>query len=331
VARDITATRELDILLNRAINLILDRFNFYFVCIFLIDESGEYVVMQAGTGEAGQVLLENDYKLKVGESAIIGYVSSTGLPRISLHVDEDAVYLKNPLLPDTQSEVGLPLKVGDRIIGVLDVQSEKDDAFEEGDVTVLQTMADQLAVAIDSARVYQDAQTSLKELQSLYTHYSEEAWQRIGKTRGIAGFQFDSTGITPIDMTKESSLDVPSGSATAAIPLQVRGQVIGALDVWSQKGEWTPDEIAFLQSIGDRISQAMESARLFEEAQARALREQTLNQLVARFARSLDFDTLLNTAVQELGQLPDVTEVSIHIGPSETIAESGNGNGNKSN
>ncbi|HIE37864.1 MAG TPA: GAF domain-containing protein, partial [Anaerolineae bacterium] len=139
----------MDDLLDRAVNLIRERFGFYHAGIFLLDERGEYAVLRAATSEAGRRMLERGHKLKVGEVGIVGYVTSTGQPRIVLDVDTDAIHFKNPLLPETRSELALPLRVGDRIIGALDVQSVQEAAFDEEDVAILQTMADQLAVAIE--------------------------------------------------------------------------------------------------------------------------------------------------------------------------------------
>ena len=149
VAREATTAEEMDDLLDRAVNLIRERFGFYHAGIFLLDERGEYAVLRAATSEAGRRMLERGHKLKVGEVGIVGYVTSTGQPRIVLDVDTDAIHFKNPLLPETRSELALPLRVGDRIIGALDVQSVQEAAFDEEDVAILQTMADQLAVAIE--------------------------------------------------------------------------------------------------------------------------------------------------------------------------------------
>jgi nitrate/nitrite-specific signal transduction histidine kinase len=125
IARDATAVRDLSQLLDSAINLIRSRFGFYHSGIFLLDETEEYAVLKAATGEAGREMLARNHRLKVGEVGIVGFAAGSGLPRIALDVGEDAVHFKNPLLPATRSEMALPLIVGERVIGVLDVQSER--------------------------------------------------------------------------------------------------------------------------------------------------------------------------------------------------------------
>ncbi len=163
VARDATVASDLDDLLNRAVNLIRHRFAFYHVGIFLVDEQGEYAVLRAATGEAGRQMLARGHKLKVGETGIVGHSTGTGQPRIALDVGVDAFHFHNPSLPETRSEMALPLKVGERIIGALDVQSHEESAFDKDDVAVLQTLADQLAVAIEKVRLFAQAQAALEE------------------------------------------------------------------------------------------------------------------------------------------------------------------------
>jgi len=163
VARDATTARDAGELLNRAVNLIRERFGFYHAGIFLVDERGEYAVLKAATGEAGRQMLARGHKLKMGEVGIVGYAAGTGQPRIAPAVDADAVHFKNLLLPETRSEIALPLKVGEWVIGVLDVQSVQEAAFDEDDVAVLQIMADQLAVAIEKARLFERTQAALEE------------------------------------------------------------------------------------------------------------------------------------------------------------------------
>ncbi|MFL7790657.1 MAG: PAS domain S-box protein, partial [Anaerolineae bacterium] len=143
VARDATTAHDLNDLLNSAVDMIRERFGFYHAGIFLLDRSGEYAVLRAATGEAGRQMLEDKHKLKVGEVGIVGYVAGSGQPRISLDVGIDAVHFVNPFLPETRSEMALPLKVGGRTIGALDVQSVHEAAFDEDNVATLQIMADQ--------------------------------------------------------------------------------------------------------------------------------------------------------------------------------------------
>lgn len=167
VARDAASLQEVEPLLDRAVNLVRERFGFYHAGIFMIDEQGEYAVLKSATGEAGREMIARGHKLKVGEVGIVGYVTGTGHPRIALDVGTDAVYFQNPLLPETRSEMALPLKTGNIVIGALDVQSKQAAAFDDEDISILQTMADQLAVAIANARLFEATRSQLEELRVL--------------------------------------------------------------------------------------------------------------------------------------------------------------------
>jgi len=316
VARVAASTLEMGHLLQRVVDLISERFGFYHAGLFLLDEAGEYAVLRAASSEGGQRMLARGHKLRVGEVGIVGYVAGTGKPRIALDVGEDAVWFDNPDLPHTRSEMALPLKVRGQVIGVLDVQSTQEAAFTQEDITVLQVLADQVAIAIDNARLFQEAQESLQELESLYGRYSREAWERLGQTYPIVGYRYDRSGLSPLfgDGAGEGEA---GEEAPIRIPLEVRGQVIGTLEVWPEQESLISDQISLLKAVGLRVSQALESARLFQETQQRAWREQVLNQLTARFARSIDLDTVLQTAVRELAQLPSVAEASVHVSPPE--------------
>lgn len=168
IARDAATARELDNLLNQAVSLIKERFGFYHAAVFLIDERGEYAVMTAAAGKMGHELLQKNHKLKIGEVGIVGHVAITGEPLISLDVRENTLHLKQPLLPDTRSEMAIPLKFMNQVIGVLDVQSKQVSDFDGNDLIVLQTMADQLAIAIDNLRLMEETQRRSQELTSLY-------------------------------------------------------------------------------------------------------------------------------------------------------------------
>jgi GAF domain-containing protein/HAMP domain-containing protein len=151
VARESAAIRDVATLLDETVRLISDRFGFYHAGIFLIDTAGENAVLRAASSEGGKRMLARGHSLGVGKVGIVGYVTGTGTPRIALDVGTDAVHFANPDLPETRSEMALPLRIGDRIIGALDVQSTEANVFDEHDILALQTMADQVAVAIENA------------------------------------------------------------------------------------------------------------------------------------------------------------------------------------
>jgi len=199
IAREVTRMLELDLLLNTSINLIRQHFGFYHVGIFLLDERGEYAVLQAATGEAGRLMLQRGHRLRVGQVGIVGSATGMGQPRVALNVDEDLAHFKNPLLPETRSEIALPMRVGERIIGALDVQSQQPAAFDQDDITILQTIADQLAIAIENAHLIQELNETVNELEQAYGKFTQASWYTFTQSRkATPGYVYQSNQLQPL-------------------------------------------------------------------------------------------------------------------------------------
>ncbi len=165
VGRDVTSILDLDKLLNNAVDIICNAYDFYYSGVFLVDDaSGEWAVLRAGRGEAGAAMLAEGHRLKVGGHSMIGAAVARRQARIALDVGEEPVHFKNPHLPDTRSEMALPLIVREDVIGAVTVQSVKEAAFSDYDITSLQAMADQLAIAINNARLLKELEVAHAEL-----------------------------------------------------------------------------------------------------------------------------------------------------------------------
>jgi signal transduction histidine kinase len=165
VSRSIASILDLNLLFNRTVDIICDEFGFYYAGVFLIDESGEWAVLKAGRGEAGRAMLAERHKLKIGGNSMIGAAIQNRSGRIALDVGKEAVFFRNPFLPKTRSEMALPLIAGDAVIGALTVQSEIEAAFSNDDIAALQTMADQLGVAIANANLHRQNQDLLRQAE----------------------------------------------------------------------------------------------------------------------------------------------------------------------
>ncbi len=323
IARDIAAMRDLENLLYRSVSLIRDRFNFYHAGIFLIDQREEFAILRAATGEAGREMLAHSYKVRIGQTGLVGYVARSGESRIASDVELEEVYFKSPLLRETQSEAALPLKVAGQVIGVLDVQSQEAAAFDEDSLTTLQIMADQLAIAIQNARLLQESQENLKELESTYGRINRQAWERFSQGSQVVGYEFDGVSASPIMREQElpeKSSQVAAGSPFS-IPLRVRGEVIGTLDVWSQETDLSDADVYLLATISNRISQILESTRLLQEAQRLAWREQQVNTIATQVRNSINLETILQNTVRELGKSLGATRAFIQIGGNLPLAE----------
>ncbi|MEW5956528.1 MAG: GAF domain-containing protein [Chloroflexota bacterium] len=206
VSQAATSYLDLDTLLSQAVNLVRDRFGFYHVSIFLVDDYQKYAVVEASTGEIGQKMLAMRHKLAVGGKSIVGTATGTGKPRIALDVGQDAVHFNNPLLPNTRSEMALPLLARGRVIGALDVQSTKRGAFTEGDITILQSMANQLANAIEAAQSYQQAKKALADVSKIQEHYLRAEWSTfLREQKAITGYRLTEQGFVTIQEAGEES------------------------------------------------------------------------------------------------------------------------------
>jgi GAF domain-containing protein len=313
--------RNLDRLLPQVVQLISDRFGFYHAGVFLLDEVGEYASLRAANSEGGQQMLANQYKLKVGEQGIVGYVTSTGEPRIALDVGQDAVHFRNPYLPHTRSEMALPLVSGDRLVGALDVQSTEEAAFTREDVAVLQVLADQVAMAIENARIFEELQASLREVNTLYQRYVQGAWSREELSSRYTGYEYDRSRVSPYQhslpsefirrlqagrvVTLEPTEDGEgSQRSTLIVPIMLRGQTIGSIgfEVDEPERRWTPEELALVEAVTSQVALAMENARLFEEAQVQARLEQAVRQITEEMRRAVDVESILRKTVLRLGQ-----------------------------
>lgn len=327
IARDASTSRDIDELLSRTVDLIVSRFGYYHAGIFLLDETRQYVVLKAVSGPTGGEMLAAQHKLKVEESSIVGSVALTGKPRVALEVNQDRTHYKNPLLPETQSEIAIPMKVGEEVVGVLDVQSQFSNAFQDSDMYVLQILADLIAVSFHNAKLNQDLQESLNELANLYGEYSRKSWAKIAASRPFTGYTYDHSGVYPIvDIEPGEYLSLHTDEAIVNIPLVVRGDEIGVLSVYPGDHLLSSDDINLLEDIAARISQSLESARLFDETQRRAMNERLVRQAASRMSETLDIESVLQTAVNEIYQTLNLSQLSIRLQPDLVISDKANGN-----
>jgi GAF domain-containing protein len=337
VARDAASVLDLQKLLSRCVALVSERFGFYHAGIFLLDPASEWAVLQAASSGGGQRMLARGHRLRVGKEGIVGYVTSQGRPRIALDVGEDAVFFENPDLPETRSEIALPLRARDEIIGALDVQSVEPAAFTEEDVAVLQTLADQVGVAISNARLFQQAEESLAAERRAYGELSGKSWKELLHTQPDLGFLRDGRGILPAGDVWRPAMEAAlrtgqaalrNDSATSlAMPVKVRGQVIGVIDAHKPDGAgaWTTEEITLLRTLSDQLGVALESARLYQDAQRRAARERLTGEITDRMRETLDVDTVLQTAVREMRQILDLAEAEVRLGIGPASGKTGDG------
>jgi GAF domain-containing protein/HAMP domain-containing protein len=339
VSRATTSVLDLGELLPQVVEVVQERFGLYYVGLFLLDEAGEWAVLRAGTGEAGQVMLGRGHRIRVGEG-MVGWSIANEEARIALDVGEDAVRLATEELPETRSEMALPLRSRGRVLGAMTVQSVEEAAFDEADIAVLQTMADQVAVAIDNARLFAEAQVALEAERRAYRELSREAWSELLRTRPDLEERYDPHGVLPTDgqwreefesAVRQGRVVLSEGEpSTLAAPITVRGQIIGTIDAHkpSDAGRWTSEEIALVETLTAQLGLALESARLYQETQLRATRERLAGTLTARIRAATDVDGVLRAAVQEIRRALGASHGVVRM-VTETPLRSAEGDGKK--
>jgi GAF domain-containing protein len=326
VAKAILSIQNPDNLLPRITAIISEQLSFYHVGIFLLDDAKQYAVLTATNSPGGQKMLERNHRLKVGEEGIVGYTAGTIRPRMAVDIDKDLVFLANPDLPETRSEVALPLKIGIEVIGVLDLQSTKYSAFTDEDIDVFLIFADYISIAIQNAQRFQEIQKITTESDTLYRNYLRQEWKSFVSQKRNPGYLYNISGSRPI-LKKLESVEIQqaiqSGKPTISkektqsrlsVPIKLRGQVIGVLNIQSGSSHaWEDDEIDIATAIADRVGLAVENARLLEDSQSRAARERTIGEITSKIGSSINIRNVLQTAVEELGHLLPGSDVIVQL------------------
>ncbi len=331
VGKAITSMLDPDQLVQQVVNLIRERFELYYVGLFAVDDTGEYAELRAGTGLAGEKMLARHHRLKIG-TGMIGWSVANQLSRVALHAEMDAARLTNPDLPNTRSEAAIPLRSRGRVLGALSMQSDKPDAFDDATIAVFETMADQVAAALDNARLYADSQEAVESLNRAYGEMTRESWLKLVQLNPTLGYRAEASGQVLPETGWQPELEQAirtAGSLTGslsgeqdargehylAIPIKVRDTVIGALGGYKPASGygWTAQEVDFVQEIANTLSIALESARFFNEAQAQAETERLVGEISARMRQTLDIDSVLQTTSRELRRVLDLVEVEVQL------------------
>jgi GAF domain-containing protein/HAMP domain-containing protein len=335
ISRLISSEQRLDLLLPLITRLVGERFDYYHIGIFFVDTTHQFAILQAANSEGGQRMLTRRHRLEAGPTSIVGSVADTGKARIALDVGPDAVFFDNPDLPNTRSEMALPLNIRKETIGVLDVQSTKPGAFAENDANILGILADQVAIAIENARLFGQTQKAFNEVQSLYTQFLQQEWLAFGRQESRIGYHQSIIGGRALEAPIESDeiykvlhggevivLDGRNDRAhpSLSVPVKLRGQTIGVLNIKSptQNRRWSQDEINLAQVISDRLALALDNARLLQESQRRAAKEAKIGEVTAKIGASINIRNVLQTAVEELGRALPGSEVVIQFEQNES-------------
>ena len=334
VGKDVAAQRDIEELLLRTTHLISNRFGFYHAGIFLLDMRGEYAILRSANSSGGAKMLARGHKLRVGAEGIVGTVTGTGKARIALDVGEDAAYFDNPDMPNTRSEMALPLIAGGKVLGALDIQSVDANAFKVDDIPILQVLADQLATAVQNARLLRETQEALIASRKATSEISQRGWQALLQNSYIPGYigmghgelakSADHFDEEIEQRLKRGEMVFSDNHKSISIPIISRGQTIGVMRLSKPiYGEpWLQEETNELSQLAAQIGNALDSARLYSEAQRRAELERVTGEIAASIRGSSNIESILQNTIRELGQKLGGarTYVQLNIDPT-------NGNG----
>jgi GAF domain-containing protein len=340
VAQITASTLDLDTLFNRSVELIRDYFGFYHVQVFMLDARGEFALLTSSTGEVGQQLLARRHRLAVGSTSVIGRVTYFGQPVIAVDTDLDPLHRPNDLLPDTRSEMAVPIFDGERIIGALDVQSTRPRAFAPQDTQVLETLADLLAVAIRNARLFEEktranaeqerliqlADTNVREIQRLNQQLTRSGWsefveqqpQSAGITLRDGALHDDSAWSQTLVEAARAARPVAASAngspGRVAVPVLLRGEVIGAIEVEPDESLLPADVVEVVEAVAQRLAFSLDNARLFEEAQMATVQEQRINTIATHYQSVNSVDDLLRITLTELSETLGARRGAIRLG-----------------
>ena len=315
VSKAISTGKNLHEILPQITELISQQFNYYHVGIFLNDSINQYAILSAANSEGGQKMLARGHQLKIGEQGIVGYVAASGNPRIALDVGMDVVHFDNPDLPLTHSEMALPLKSGTEVIGALDIQSVEQNAFTQEDIEVLQSLADEVSLAIQNARLFDQTSRLLSDAEAIQKQYQKNTWGRVARKKRLTGYKYTITGAIPLDNNDSYASATNPLKREVSVPISLRGENIGTLVVQIPNSEKVnTDQMDLIKAVAERVALSAENARLFEETNRRAEREQVISDIAAKITTSVRTENILKTTAKELNQLLDGAEVLIKLG-----------------
>lgn len=293
------AIRDLDELLPIITEFIRERFDLYYVQIYLLDDIEQNLVLRAGTRPAGEELLAQNHSLPIDANSIVGAVAVQAKAVAVVNTETSAIHTVHPLLPNIRSELAAPLIVENRVIGVLDMQAGRVGTFTDDNKTVFEAMATQLAISIDSAQQWVAAQDAQQKLEAVVKRLTRDNWaDKLALQQSNLGYAYNLSSVKTLGANGASVISDQTG---VSVPVTVQNEPIGQLCVEKPADQsWTEEEQAILTGIAKQIAQKAETLRLFEAAQVRATREQVTRQITEKIQASRDIEAALKTAADEL-------------------------------
>ncbi len=315
VGRTVIAVLDANQLVQQIVKLMRRRFEMHTVGLYLADESGEWIALQACDSATNPNLLQDRVPLR-GDS-----IASQCIAKAQTLVSEDTEQVSG-----ARSMAALPLLSRERAYGALVLYSEHPAAFDPDTRAILESVADQLAIALDNARLFAASHAALEDAQRAYGQFSRQAWADLSRARGSTGRRKSQSGTFAVaaPQTPEARIALQTGQTVLgqenrqelAAPIKVREQTIGVIDARkpAESGRWTSEEIRLLETLAEQLGVAMESARLYQDTQRRAAQEQLIGEVTSHIRESLDIEAVLKTMASQVHQALDLDEVEVRLG-----------------
>ncbi|HXV43377.1 MAG TPA: GAF domain-containing protein [Anaerolineae bacterium] len=314
---------DLNELLRQVVNLTKETFDYYYVHIYLLDKDSKLLQLAEGYGQLGAEMKSRGHSIPLdAKPSLVAQAARTGQPVKVDNVHEVDNWLPNPFLADTYSEIAVPIILDEQIVGVLDVQSDQIAGLDEGDVNLLRSLANEVALAIRNARLFDEVNTALADAYKAQERYLEQAWQKDKLTSQDSQYLYKEPNTIGVGET-ESQMFVKARQAALATnhpkviplkdnnseryalvaPIQLQGESIGDLQLYtSAQAKWTETDLAVIETILTQVAQSAENLRLFEETRQWAGREQTIREITERMRTATSLEELVKTTAQELGE-----------------------------
>lgn len=313
IGRAITSIRKEEELLEEVVRLVTANFQYYLAQIYLMDETQQNVLLKETSDPSNASA--SFPKIGVGDSSLVGQVAETGIVSTINDSRLERQYDASNLPTKTRSQVALPLRTGEKILGVLDLHSTSPQILTQADIPIFQTIADQLAIALENVALFSRAQQNLEDIELLNRQLTGQTWSKFLSSQAKPiGYQTrDDAQVEPVPNTSSLS-QRPDVEEAVRIPLKVRGETIGVLDVTPKEGT-APDKETqeVLEAVAERVALALESTRLSEQSQRQAAQEQLLSQLSAELQAATDMNAILKIAAEQASQSLGTSTGFVHL------------------
>ncbi len=298
VAQAASSSLDPDELMKKVVDLFCEQFGYYYAAIYLLDPSEKWAELKYATGEAGRVLKQNRHRLEVPGRSMVATAIHERNARLAQIASQETERYENPLLPYTRSEIALPLIAGDHVIGALNIQSMREADFGPQVIETMQNMGSQVAIALENARLFQEAQLVIREMRTVQQQYLIEGWDRFASENDALEYVVGD--------------EVSENAERMEVAIVLRDQTLGQITLEGRK-DWTPEQQSLVDAVAKQAAIALENARLVKESHQVAVRERMLAEINSKIWSAATIDGILQTVVKELGRRFDASQASIEL------------------